>query len=335
MAKLQRVPLLAELFAEIAPRIGATLLVEPNWGIAGQIAFPSGRKRYFRFSSIDLNSLGSSEVAKDKDYANFFMRSMGYETIPGDTFYSPAWGEAIGVQKGFDEAYLYARELGFPVMVKPNSGSQGRNVAVAGNKRELRSALKAAFTGDRVALVQKVISGRDYRIVVLDDDVISAYERIPLNVVGDGGLSINELMETKQRQFVATGRDTVLKMDDPRIDKKIGRYGMSRTSVPQKGETVYLLDNANLSSGGDAVDVTSGIHPSVAALAVKLTKDMGLRLCGVDLLIPGPLNTPLASYSIIEINAAPGLDHYAQVGSDQKSIVEAMYLRVLQSMDRD
>lgn len=335
MAAPKPAPLLAEIFAELAPKIGASLLVEPAWKIAGQITFGSGRRRYFRFSSIDLNSLGASEVAKDKDYANYFMRSMGYETIPGDTFFSPAWGEAIGVEKGVAHAQAYANTIGYPVIVKPNSGSQGRHVSVAMNDAELALALEAAFTADRVALVQQMMAGRDYRIVVLDEQVISAYERIPLNVEGDGRRSIAELMDLKQAQFERDGRDTVLKRDDPRIDQKIARYGLTRSSVPQAGERVYLLDNANLSAGGDAVDVTDELHPSIADLAVRLTKDMGLRLCGVDLLIPGNPSEALSDYTIIEVNAAPGLDHYARVGADQKAIVEAMYLRVLQSMDRD
>lgn len=328
-------PLLAEIFSEIAPRIGAQILLEPVWKIAGQITFPSGRRRYFRFSSIDLNSLGASEVAKDKDYANYFMRSMGYNTIVGDTFFSPDWGRKIGVDKGVVQAKQYANEIGYPVVVKPNSGSQGRHVTVALNDEELEQALEAAFTADRVALVQRLVPGRDYRIVVLDDLVISAYERIPLNVEGDGAHSIGELMDIKQEQFEKDGRDTVLKHDDPRIDQKIARYGLTRASIPQRGERVYLLDNANLSSGGDAVDVTSELHPTIADLAIRLTKDMGLRLCGVDILIPGNPSEPLAEYTIIEVNAAPGLDHYARVGAEQKEIVEAMYLRVLQSMDRD
>lgn len=335
MAGSKPAPLLAEIFTEIAPKIGASILVEPHWKIAGQITFGSGRRRYFRFSSIDLNSLGASEIAKDKDFANFFMRSMGYETITGDTFFSPAWAEILGVEKGIPQAQAYADTIGYPVIVKPNSGSQGKHVSIAMNHAELAQALEAVFTADRVALVQRRVTGRDYRIVVLDDQVISAYQRIPLSVEGDGRRTITELMDLKQAQFQQDGRDTVLKRDDPRIDHKLARNGLTRSSIPQSGEKIFLLDNANLSAGGEAVDITDELHPSIAHLAVRLTKDMGLRLCGVDLLIPGDPTKRLSDYTIIEVNAAPGLDHYARVGAEQRAIVEAMYLRVLQSMDRD
>ncbi|KKW44085.1 MAG: cyanophycin synthetase [Parcubacteria group bacterium GW2011_GWA2_56_21] len=104
--------------------------------------------------------------------------------------------------------------------------------------------------------------------------------------------------------------------------------------VPRRGEQVFLLDNANLSSGGDAVDVTDDIHPAFKKLAVKLTKDMGLRLCGVDLMVAGAICDAPGRYWILEINAAPGLDHYVKTGKAQQKIVENLYLKVLKSLSR-
>jgi len=97
MKKKKITPLLGQVLQKIAPRIGAKVVMEPEWNIVGQIIFKSGRKRYFRYSSLDINRLGSSEIAKDKDYANFFMKRMGYPTIPGSkTFFSDRWANAIG-----------------------------------------------------------------------------------------------------------------------------------------------------------------------------------------------------------------------------------------------
>ena len=335
MKKKNVTPLLGQVLRRIAPRIGARVVMEPRWKIVGQIVFKSGRKRYFRYSSLDLNPLGASEIAKDKDYANFFMRRLGYPTIAGKTFFSAQWARAIGApRRNIDAAYQYARRLGLPVIVKPNSGSQGSGVALVRNKKGLYRALNAIFKRDRVALVQRMVKGKDYRLVVLDDKVISAYERIPLSVVGDGRSSISRLLTIKQRQFVAASRDTHIRTDDPRIADKLGRQGMRMESVPELGERVYLLDNANLSTGGDSVDVTDIVHPLFRRIAVRLTKDMGLRLCGVDLMVEGGISRKPGAYWVLEINAAPGLDHYAQTGRKQERIVEDLYLRVLKSMDR-
>lgn len=324
--------LLAQIFCAVAPRIGAQVFMEPEWGVVGQITFKNGKKSYFRYNSIDLNTLGASEISKDKDYAAFFMQHMGYPAVRGKSFFSSKWARVIRSKRDVSAAVRYARSTGFPVIVKPNSQSQGVGVSLAHTEVQLRRALAAVFKLDKVALVQEQLRGTDYRIVVLDDTVISAYERIPLCVVGDGRNTITQLLAKKQKEFRITGRDTRLQLDDRRIAEKLKRTKRSLTSVPAQGETVYLLDNANLSSGGDARDVTASMHPEFKKLAIRLTRDMGLRLCGVDLMIDGNIADKPDKFAILEINSAPGLDHYATSGETQRQIVEDMYLEVLKHM---
>jgi len=116
---------LGRIFKKIAPKIGASVVIEPEWRSVGQIIFGNGRKRYFMGSTLDLNSVGASDVAKDKGYAAFFMKRMGYPVASGDAFFSSKHCRAIGSRKNVDAAYRYAKKIGFPVVVKPNSGSQG------------------------------------------------------------------------------------------------------------------------------------------------------------------------------------------------------------------
>ena len=337
MKKIKRESLvLGQMLQKIAPKIGARVILEPEWGIVGQITFKNGRRSYFRYNTMDLNPVGASDVAKDKDYSNFFMKKMGYPTVPSSkTFFSPEWARAIGMpERSTDAAYEHARELGFPVIVKPNSGSQGIAVALAYTRKEFHRAVRTVFKGDRVALVQKPVSGRDYRLVVLDKKVISAYERIPLNVVGDGRSSVRKLLDIKQKRFIASSRDTRINADDPRIMVKLKHQRLNFQSVPDKDQRIYLLDNANLSTGGDSVDVTKSVHPAFKKLAIGVTRDMGLRLCGVDLIIDGEISQKPDVFWILEVNAAPGLDHYARMGRTQERVVESLYLEVLKHLGR-
>ncbi len=336
MKKKKESLVLGRMLQKIAFRIGARVLIEPEWGIVGRITFKSGRHSYFRYNTLDLNPTGSSDLAKDKNYADFFMKALGYRTIPGsETFFSNQWAQALGMpRRNIDTAYHYARKLGFPVIVKPNSGSQGVGVSIVYNKREFYIAMHAVFKRDRVALVQRPVCGRDYRLVVLDNKVISTYERIPLSISGDGRSTISQLLTIKQKQFIAASRDTQIKTDDPRVARKLKRQGLTFRSVPDKGERIYLLDNANLSTGGDAIDVTGKVHPAFRRLAIKLTRDMGLRLCGVDLMVEGDISEKPNAYWILEINAAPGLDHYVTMGKQQEKIVEDLYMEVLRHLER-
>lgn len=328
------VPLVARILIKSAAQVGATVVTEPEWNFAGQITFKSGRRRYFRDTAIDLNSLGASAVAKDKDHANFFMRGMGYPTVPGMTFYSDDWARIVDPERTVDAGWRYAKEIGLPVIVKPNSGTGGNGVELVHTKAAFYRAMRAIFRKDKVALVQQLVRGNDYRIVVLDDNVISAYERIPLSVVGTGVDTIAQLLDLKLAEYNQAGRDTNIKRDDPRIVAKLRRTGLTPNSLPTAGERVFLLDNANLSSGGDSRDVTAAMHAGFRELAVKVTADMGLRLCGVDVMIDGEIDQAPGIYWILEVNSAPGLDHYVMTGEAQERIVEKLYLQVLKGMDR-
>ena len=322
------------LFKKLALEIGARVTLEPTWKTVGQIEFKDGRKRYFRYSSVDLNTLGASEISKDKDYAAFFMRKMGYPAVRGRAFYSDTWCKIIGSKQNTKAAVVYAKNKGFPLFVKPNDGSQGNSVAKVHSEKDLRVALKRIFKSTDIALVQAVLVGRDYRIVVLDGKIISAYERIALSVVGDGHLNIRQLLRQKQNEFDMSGRDTKIKFSDPRIVSKLKSQGLALHYKPRNGERVYLLDNANLSTGGDAVDVTNSLHSDFKKIAAKIAYDMNLRMCGVDMMISGDITSAPRKYAILETNAAPGLDHYVKSGPAQKKIVEDLYRAVLKAMSR-
>jgi D-alanine-D-alanine ligase-like ATP-grasp enzyme len=335
MTKKTRATLLIRLLTKIAPTIGASIFLEPEWNVAGQIIFKNGKKSYFRYNILDLNPMGASKIAKDKDYSNFFMQKIGYPIVPkSKTFFSETWGRTIGSpERNIEAAYKYAQKIGLPVIVKPNSGSQGFCVSLVHNKKEFFDSVKDIFEYDKIVLVQKPVYGKDYRLVILDDKLISAYERIPLNIVGDGKSTIAKLLENKQKQFVVSGRNTKIKISDPRIIRKLEHQGLSFQSIPNKNQKVFLLDNANLSTGGNSIDVTDEVHPDFKKLAIELTRDMGLRLCGVDLMINGDISQPKKEFWVLEINSAPGLDHYAKIGKEQEKIVENLYLEILKHLE--
>jgi len=326
---------MGKLLRKIAPKIGAKVLVEPEWGIVGQLTFKNGKRSYFRSNVIDINPLGASEISRDKAYADFFLRRLGYPTVGGKTFFSKDFCKVLTSKRNASAALAYAKKIGFPVIAKPNNQSHGRGVFLAENAKQLRRALNAIFKIDRIALAQPFVSGDDYRVVVLDNEVISAYQRVPLSVTGDGHSTILQLLRKKQRAFDKIRRDTRVPLADLRMLRKLRRQKLSLRSVPEKGTTIVLLDNANLSSGGESVDVTRIIHSSLKKLAINITKDMGLRLCGVDLLVTGNISKKPKKVSIIEINSAPGLDHYAQSGKAQEKIVENLYMHVLKKMSRN
>src|SRR3989338_6465458 len=337
-ANKKKLPYLTGLIIKLAPKVGAKVVVEPEWKYTAQIIFKNGVIRSLRHYALDLNHDASYRIACDKHFAKFFMKQKGYPVAEGQTIFEASWAKALKKnRRTIFYAEKYAKKLGYPVIVKPNSKNQGTDVCLVWDKKELKRALLEAFKEDKVAVVERYLPGLDYRIVVLDGEIISAYLRIPLSVTGDGKSSILKLLKIKQNLFRSQKRNTHINFKDQRIKMKLHRQGYSFHSITVKGHKVFLLNNANLSTGGDSEDVTSTIHSGFKKIAVQVTRDMGLRLCGVDIMIrKGDItkNPKNCSYYIIEINAVPGLDHYVTTGKKQKKIVEAMYLKVLKALGK-
>jgi D-alanine-D-alanine ligase-like ATP-grasp enzyme len=132
--------------------------------------------------------------------------------------------------------------------------------------------------------VERFYSGKDYRIVVYDGNIISAYERIALFIIGNGKDTLASLIESKQKEFSQNGRPEVIDMGDIRIMKKLTSYGYTLMSIPQFGEKITLLDNANLSTGGESKDITHELHTDFADIAIRATKSLSLELSGVDII---------------------------------------------------
>ena len=326
-------PALERMLA-LAPRIGATVIREPRFGIAAQVLFANGVRRSFRRWSLDLNPTASSELATDKDWSAYFMRALGYPAVPGEVFYSDEMCARLGSERDLRAAIAHAESLGYPVFVKPNGRSQGRGVCKVFDRDELEQAAAAVFEIDPVLLVQPVQEGRDYRIVVLDDGVLCAYERRTLAVVGDGVRSISQLLADKQEHFDAVERHDTIDAADPRIAMHLRRGGRSLAWIPPDGQEIPLLDSANLSDGGSARDVTDELHAGYAEIAVRLTRDMGLRLCGIDIMTGEHISSAPDRYVVIEINAWPGIEYYAASGPRERERVDGFYLAVLVALSR-
>ncbi|AFY48227.1 ATP-grasp enzyme, D-alanine-D-alanine ligase [Nostoc sp. PCC 7524] len=327
-------PLVTSIIQKIAPQIGAVVVIDPEYQLVGHITFKNGHKAFFSATKLNINGFGSAEIAKDKGYSNFFLKHFGYQVTEGQTFFSQKVCEKIGNNRNIDAGFEYAKSLGFPVIVKPINLSQGKLVTKVHHKTEYYQVAKKILRFNSGLIVEKFYLGKDYRVVVIDDEIIAAYQRLPLSIVGDGKSSVLQLLYQKQDQLIQNGRKKIIDFDDFRIKRKLQRQNLNFESIIPNGKIIYLLDNANLSSGGEAVDVTETIHPDFQKLALNVAKDMGLRLVGLDI-ITHDITRPLVDYVIIEVNGSPSLTHYAAIGDAQTKRVEDLYLKVLKALEQD
>lgn len=322
-----------QILMSLAKRAGCEIFLEPSYKLAGQIRFPDGRKFYFKNTSIDINNHGASEVARDKGYTRAFMEDLGFRIPRGATFFSDFWCEVNNATNGREEAIKFARDLGYPLILKPNSRGQGKDVYKIYSEEQLRALLPAVFEKNNVVLLEEFITGADYRVVVLGDEVMMAYRRVPLTVVGDGDSDIEQLLTIKRSILANSSRKITIEPGDYRISERLKNYyGVGISHVPKKGETIILLDNANLSSGGEAIDVTDEMHESKKNTAIKLTKDLGLMFAGVDFITSEDISRSAVNPIFIEINCSPGLLNYRALNAKARERVDDLYLKILLSL---
>ncbi len=325
---------ITSIIQKAALQIGAIVLVEPEYGLVGHITFKNGKRSVFTHAKLNINGFASAELAKDKAYSNFFLKQFGYRVTEGKTFFTDKLCAKLAYPRNIDDGFDYAQQIGFPVIVKPLNLSQGILVTKVHNQAEYYDVANKIFAIKSGLIVEKFYTGNDYRIVVLDNEIIAAYQRIPLFVIGDGKSNVLELLQQKQEKLMSKGRKNIIKFDDFRISQKLQRQNLDGDSVIPKNDIVYLLDSANLSSGGEAVDFYESIHPDFQELAINITKDIGLRLAGVDILTHD-LTIPMVDYTLIEVNGSPGLNHYAASGEVAANRVEQLYVKILQTLEND
>jgi cyanophycin synthetase len=202
-------------------------------------------------------------------------------------------------------------KIGYPIVLKPLDGNHGKGASInVTNWEDAVSGLAFAKEYSNRIIVEKFITGFDFRILVIDNKLVAAAKRVPAHVVGDGNNTIQELIDlTNLDPRRGYGHENVLtKIDvDRDTEDLLEKLNYTLETIPRKGETVYLKSTANLSTGGTSVDVTDMMHPENIFLAERISRVIGLDICGVDIMAEN-LTQPLKENGgvILEVNAAPG-----------------------------
>jgi cyanophycin synthetase len=242
----------------------------------------------------------SNDIAANKDFSRRITEGLGLPTPRYERVYRN------------QEAVQAAERIGYPVVVKPNQGNMGQAVSVGmRDAREVSAAYKRAREVGRSVLVEELVEGDDFRVLVINGQFCAASKRTPGHVVGDGVSTIDELLkELNADPRRGTGPRspwTRLEFDD-QAERLLADRDMTRASIPLEGDTVYLRRNANTSDGGTAMDVTDEVHPDNRDIAVRAARGIGLDIAGVDFLIKDIGRSMWrGGGAICEINSRPGL----------------------------
>lgn len=209
-------------------------------------------------------------------------------------------------------AVIAARQIGYPVVLKPFDGNQGKGVFLnLSSEDDIKTAFKEASKYSNGIIVEKYITGRDFRVLVVGDKVSAVSERLPAMVKGDGVHSIKELIDIvnsdEQRGESHEKPLTKLKIDEIATNL-LEKLNMTEDSIPKDGEVIKLRKNGNLSTGGTAIDFTDSIHPENVELSILAAKAIGIDIAGIDIVTQDISKSMLETEGcIVEVNAAPGI----------------------------
>lgn len=281
------------------------------------------KQRRIQAGLTDNTSSIADGIAQDKWLTKSLLKSVGIPVAAGV------------VVSDLNDALSEAADIGYPVVIKPLDGNQGKGVTV---NIIAEDQLKEAFEhakkyGDEI-LVEEYIPGDDYRLLVVGNRLVAAAQRVPPMVMGDGQHSIGELIEQVNQDPLRlehhNGFLTKITVDQVVLGF-LKQQNLSIDSIPAAGQKVFLRLNANLSTGGYAIDVTDKVHPSIQEQAIRAAQMLGIDICGVDLVCKD-ITKPLKDHNgfFIELNLAPGLrmhiaPSFGEPRNVGKAIIEYMF----------
>jgi cyanophycin synthetase len=210
-----------------------------------------------------------------------------------------------------DDLDTVIAKIGYPIVIKPLDGNHGKGASInIKNLEDAKAGLIYAQIYSRRVIVEKFITGFDFRVLVIDNKLVAAAKREPAHVVGNGMNTIQELIDiTNSDSKRGYGHENVLTQIDVDRDTTdlLEKLDYTLQTVPISGEIVYLKSTANLSTGGTSVDVTDMMHPENIFICERISRVIGLDVCGVDIMAEN-LTQPLKENGgcILEVNAAPG-----------------------------
>ncbi len=217
-------------------------------------------------------------------------------------------GDVVRTEEGLKTVI---EKIGYPIVIKPIDGNHGKgNTTNIINWEQAVKAFAAAKEYGRSVIVEKFITGFDFRILVINYKFICAALRTPAAVIGDGRNTIQYLMdEVNKDPRPGYGHEKVLTQItvDQFTQKMLDDLGYTLETIPAKGEQVLLKPTANLSTGGTSTDVTDEVHPANIMMCERIARIIGLDICGIDIMV-NDLRSPVKENggAILEVNAAPG-----------------------------
>ncbi len=263
-----------------------------------QLGYGKNQVRFRATMTERTNSI-AVDIACNKEETKRLLQDAAIPVAKGVTISDPA---------GVKDA---VRHVGFPLVFKPLDGNHGKGATInVQTIEEAEAAFEYAQKYSRRVIIERFITGYDFRILVIDHKMVAAALRVPAHVTGNGINTVQELIDIEnQDPRRGYGHENVLTeiiVDRDTMDL-LAKNNYTLESVIPNGEVLYLKSTANLSTGGTSIDVTDLVHPENVFTSERISRVIGLDICGIDIMAPN-LTHPFSENGgvVLEVNAAPG-----------------------------
>ncbi|CAI6085236.1 Cyanophycin synthetase [Paenibacillus sp. JJ-100] len=267
-------------------------------------------------------------LAKNKQACNLILHEQGMP-VPSHIVIT-AMGE---------EAEQFLNEHS-SIVVKPLDASSSQGVTLdVRNVAELETAIDAAAKHGSGIMLQQYVTGTDYRVLIINDQVAAVNQYRPVYVTGDGSSSVRELIEILNRSRIQDTEIGVYEAfpeidpDHTRLLDALRKQGVALNDVPLAGQEIELYDLRNSAAGKISEfyrDCTDDIHPDNAHMMVQAARSLQIDVAGIDIRckdIRVPMTT--AQGGILEVNALPDLTHHVYPHGGTRRDVVRQYLEYL------
>ncbi|WP_316837485.1 cyanophycin synthetase [Pedobacter nutrimenti] len=263
-----------------------------------QLGYGKNQVRFRATMTEKTNSI-AVDIACNKDETKRLLQDSAIPVAKGVTISNP---------EDLEDAI---KKVGFPLVFKPLDGNHGKGATInVKTEAAAKEAFEYAKNYSRKVIIERFITGYDFRILVIDHQMVAAALRVPAHVTGNGQLTVQQLIdkenEDPRRGYGHENVLTEIIVDRDTLDLLAKKEYTLETIVPN-GEIVYLKSTANLSTGGTSIDVTDLVHPQNIFISERISRIIGLDICGIDVMAQN-LTQPLTENGgvILEVNAAPG-----------------------------
>nr|WP_199076878.1 cyanophycin synthetase [Pedobacter sp. ASV19] len=263
-----------------------------------QLGYGKNQVRFRATMTEKTNSI-AVDIACNKDETKRLLQDAAIPVAKGVTISDP------------DDLEDAIKKVGFPLVFKPLDGNHGKGATInVKTEAAAKEAFEYAKNYSRKVIIERFITGYDFRILVIDHQMVAAALRVPAHVTGNGQLTVQQLIdkenEDPRRGYGHENVLTEIIVDRDTLDLLAKKEYTLETIVPN-GEIVYLKSTANLSTGGTSIDVTDLVHPQNIFISERISRIIGLDICGIDVMAQN-LTQPLTENGgvILEVNAAPG-----------------------------